>query len=86
MRVSMVSRPPKRRFASMPVSASGDMRGALLERDADLVVPVDVVGRGGDEAERERGVGVERLADRGARRVERRAPRRRSGAPGATGR
>ena len=39
----------------------GRHRGALLERDADLVVPVDVVGRGGDEAERERGVGVERL-------------------------
>src|SRR4030095_1883243 len=47
-------------------------RGALLDRDAALFVPVDVVGRGGDEAERERGVGVERAADRGARRGERR--------------
>ena len=51
----------------MPVSASGDMRGALLERDADLVGPVDVVGRRRDEAERQRGVGVERLADARAR-------------------
>src|SRR6516225_1545001 len=49
----------------------GRHRGALLDRDADLVVPVDVVGRGGDEAERERSIGVERAADRGARRSER---------------
>ena len=38
----------------------GRHRGALLEGDADLVVPVDVVGRGGDEAELQRLVGVER--------------------------
>jgi len=42
----------KRRLASMPVSASGAQARALLDRDAHLVLPVDVVGGRGDEAER----------------------------------
>src|SRR5215831_19436932 len=50
----------------------GRHRGAFLDRDAHFVVPVDVIGRRGDETERERGVGVERTADRAARRGERR--------------
>jgi hypothetical protein len=33
----------------MPVSASGENARALLDGDADLVLPVDVVGREGDE-------------------------------------
>src|SRR5439155_20700032 len=44
---------------------------ALLEEDADLVLPVDVVEREGDEAERFRLFRVERLSDRLVGGVER---------------
>src|ERR1700732_758223 len=45
----------------------GRERGALLEEHPDLVIPVDIVEREGDEAERLGFLGVERLADRGLR-------------------
>src|SRR5258705_6087623 len=43
----------------------GRHAGTLFERDADLVVPVDVVGRGGDQAEWQGFVGSEHAAPRG---------------------
>ncbi len=52
----------------------GRQARALLERDADLVVPVEVVGRDGDEAELERRV-------RGRARGRRRPSRARSAPP-----
>src|SRR5712671_1408867 len=42
--------------------AVGRERGALLEKHPDLVVPVEVVEREGDEAERFGGFGIERFA------------------------
>jgi hypothetical protein len=55
----------------MPVSASGERLTPLFDGDAELVLPVDVVGCEGDEAELEGGLGSsertgggERLADR----------------------
>ena len=50
--ISIVSGPPKRRLASRPVSASGEKLARSSQEDADLVLPVDVVEREGDEAER----------------------------------
>src|SRR5258707_14973512 len=46
--------------ADQPV---GREAGALLDRETDLVLPVDVVGREGDEAELVGGLGVDRLAE-----------------------
>ena len=43
--------PANRRFASRPVNASGDSAGALLDRESNLVFPVEFVGRGRDEPE-----------------------------------
>ena len=60
MRVAMFSPPAEAQVRLEAGERVGRHRRALLDGDADLVVPVDVVGRGGDEAERERGVGVER--------------------------
>src|SRR5689334_11170837 len=45
---------------------------ALLEEDADLVLPVDVIEREGDETKLRRALGIERLADdlaRGCKRL-----------------
>ena len=47
----------------MPVSASGENAARSSMRDAHLVVPVDVVGREGDEPGLRRGSRVEVLAD-----------------------
>src|SRR5215471_14525647 len=47
----------------------GRERGALLEENADLVVPVDVVERKGDKPELFGLVGIERRADLFARAV-----------------
>jgi hypothetical protein len=44
------------------VSASGDIAARSSIAMRDLVGPVDVVGAAGDQAQREGGVGVERLA------------------------
>src|SRR3982074_1525405 len=41
----------------------GRKAGAFLEKHPDLVVPVDIVEREGDETERFGGLGIERLAD-----------------------
>jgi hypothetical protein len=43
----------------------GREAGALFEDDADFVFPVQVVRRGGDQAEFQRGIGAQRLADGG---------------------
>ena len=51
----------------MPVRLSGEKDGALLEEHPDLVVPVDIVEREGDEAERLGLLGIEPLADFGLR-------------------
>src|SRR5690606_39712743 len=53
-----------------PRQRIGRHRRTLLDRDAQLVGPVDVVERGGDEAELLGALGVEQLADRRARRLE----------------
>src|SRR6478609_107977 len=53
----------------------GRHRGAFLESDADLVVPVDVVGGAGDEAERKRGIGVERRPGDAVRAIAHRLER-----------
>src|SRR5215470_14939333 len=44
--------------------------GELLDRDADLVIPIDLVGSEGDEAEPGGCRGVERPAGRGLRLLE----------------
>ena len=59
----MVSGPPKRSDASMPVSASGENAARSSMRDAHLVVPVDVVGGERHQPGLGRGRGVEVLAD-----------------------
>ena len=61
--LSRVSGPPNRSDASMPVSASGESARALLERDAHLVLPVDVVGREGHQTGFHRRRRVEILAE-----------------------
>src|SRR5215813_15173313 len=48
-----------------PGEPVGGEARALLQEHADLVLPVDVVEREGDEAELGRALGVERLADLG---------------------
>src|SRR3974390_272401 len=50
--------------------AVGREAGAFLEEHPDLVVPVDVVEREGDEAELFGGFRIERLADPLARAIE----------------
>ena len=57
--------------------------GPLLDRDADLFFPVDVVGREGDQAELLGGIGLQRLAD--AIAVPRPVARRRRGSGSAAG-
>src|SRR5450631_273122 len=50
--------------------AVGRERGALLEEHPDLVIPVDIVKREGDEAEAFGRLGIERLADLFPRAVQ----------------
>ena len=79
--VSGVSGPAKRRLASMPVSASGEKLAALLDDEADLVRPVDVVRGAGDQAELEGASAASRSAPDGGlwrRPARRRWPRKRT--------
>ncbi len=79
MRVAMVSGPAKRRLASMPVSASGDRLARSSNARRSLVVPVERIGRDGDEAERERRVGGSNASPARAAAPPPALPRRRSG-------
>ena len=60
-------RPAEAQIRLQAGEAVGREARALLEEDADLVLPVDVVEREGDETELFRRLGVERLADLRAR-------------------
>src|SRR5215470_3820327 len=53
-----------------PGEAVGREARALLQEHADLVLPVDVVEREGDETQLGRALGIERLADLGLGGVE----------------
>src|SRR6516162_10500368 len=53
-----------------PGQAVGGKACALLQKHADLVLPVDVVEREGDETQPLRRFGIEHLAGRGLRPVE----------------
>src|SRR6266852_9934653 len=62
--------PDKAQIGFHAGKAVGREAGALLEEHPDLVIPVDIVERKGDEAELLGGLGVERLADPFSRAVE----------------
>src|SRR6266700_2880365 len=53
-----------------PVLPGGEP-GPLLDRDAHLLVPIEIVGREGDQAQFGGGLGAELLADARACRVDR---------------
>jgi len=62
MRVSMLSLPGKRRFASMAVSASGERLARSSIAIAHLLVPVEIVGCERDQAQSGSELGVERFS------------------------
>src|SRR6266851_9007706 len=62
--------PDKAQIGFHAGKAVGREAGALLEEHPDLVIPVDIVERKGDEAELLGSLGVQRLADSGLRAVQ----------------
>src|ERR1700686_2204263 len=62
--------PDKAQIGFHAGKAVGREAGALLEEHPDLVIPVDIVERKGDEAEQLGGFRIERLADPLSRAVE----------------